>query len=160
ADRKSYEDQLRAERQQHVLEKALMAAMSGDFDGAEKAVDEAELQGVSTGRVRMLRGQIDYHRGDTDTAIRQLETPLQLIPESVAAHAMLTLAYCHTGRGLRMAETERALQTLSPGTPEDYLFKGQVEVLLPFLGRARTQNLDEAIRRRDSVIARVVRTEA
>jgi tetratricopeptide (TPR) repeat protein len=160
ADRKSHEDQLRAERQQYVLEKALMAAMSGDFDGAEKAVDEAELLGASTGQVRMLRGQIAYHRGDTDTAIRHLEQATQLIPESVAAHAMLTLAYYHTGRALRMAETERILQTLSPRTPEDFLFKGQVEVLLPFLGRARTQNLDEAIRRRDSVIARVVRTEA
>jgi tetratricopeptide (TPR) repeat protein len=161
ADLKSHEDQLRAERQQYVLEKALMAAMSGDFDGAEKAIDEAELLGASTGQVRMLRGQIAYHRGDTDTAIRHLEQATQLIPDSVAAHAMLTLAYSHTGRALRMAETERILQTLSPKTPEDFLFKGQVEVLLPFLGRARTQNLDEAIRRRDgSVIARVVRTEA
>src|SRR5262249_31523933 len=47
ADKDQYEQQLQAERRQNALEKALLAAMSGDFEAAEDAIGEAEIQGAS-----------------------------------------------------------------------------------------------------------------
>jgi serine/threonine protein kinase len=160
AEQLAHEEQLQAQRRQNALEKALMAAMSGDFKEAEKEISEAELLGASTGQVHMLGGQVALYRGDTDAAIRHLEQAVRLIPDNVAAHAMLTMAYYHTGQTPRMQEVERVLNTLTPKTAEDFLFKGQVEGQVPPIGRARTQTLDEAVRRRDSVIARVARAEA
>src|SRR5262249_35449616 len=41
-DEEIHAEQLRDERRQRVLERALEAAMSGDLNSAEKAIDEAE----------------------------------------------------------------------------------------------------------------------
>jgi tetratricopeptide (TPR) repeat protein len=157
---KAHEEQLLSVKWQNSLEKALMAAMSGDLSGAEKGIDEAELLGASTGQVRMLRGQVALHQGDVNSAIRHLEQAVQLVPHSVAAHAMLTMAYYHNGQTLRMQEMKQELKTLTPNSAEDFLFKGQVETLTLPADAARMQSLDEAVRRRDSVIARVVRAKA
>src|SRR5262249_21716972 len=81
ADQQAHAERLLAEQRQHALEKALMAAISGDFDGAEKATDEAELLGASAGQVRMLRGQVALHRGDADAALGHLQQAVKLLPE-------------------------------------------------------------------------------
>jgi hypothetical protein len=47
-----------------------MDAMCGDFDAAGKRIDEAELLGASTGQLRLLRGQVAFHRGDMEGAIQ------------------------------------------------------------------------------------------
>src|SRR5262249_6920322 len=147
---------LRAEQRQHALERALMAAMSGDFDGAEKATGEAELLGASTGQVRMLRGQVALHRGDADAAIGHLQQAVKLIPEgqpgAVATQAIRALAYLNISQAPRFAALARELARQSPIPAEDYLFKGLVETMVrPEHG---LRLLDEAVRRRDSVIAR------
>jgi serine/threonine protein kinase/tetratricopeptide (TPR) repeat protein len=185
ADQKAHEERLVAEQRQNALEKALLAAMAGDFEGAEKAIDEAELLGASTGQVRILRGQVALHRGEMDKALQHLEQAVKLLPVgqpgAVAARAMLALAYFNSGQTARLggvplvrrhaqemayfnsgqiARVEQLWQDLDemqPSTPEDYLFKGQVEALINPEGGL--QAVDEAIRRRNSVIARVVRTE-
>jgi serine/threonine protein kinase len=185
ADQKAHEERLVAEQRQNALEKALLAAMGGDFEGAEKAIDEAELLGASTGQVRMLRGQVALHRGEMEKALQHLEQAVKLLPVgqpgAVAARAMLALAYFNSGQTARLggvplvrrhgqelayfnsgqiARVEqlwRDLDEMQPSTPEDYLFKGQVEALMNPEGGLQT--VDEAIRRRNSVIARVVRTE-
>ncbi|HJT32914.1 MAG TPA: protein kinase [Pirellulales bacterium] len=162
ADQKSHDDQLRAERQQHVLEKAMMAAMSGDFDGAEKAIGEAELLGASTGQVRLLRGQVAFNRGEMDIAIEHLEQAGKLLPvgqgSAVAARSMLALAYLNAFQLPRFNELSRELDPLAPITSEDFLFKGLLDTYLhPDRG---LQTLDEGIRRHDSVLARATRLEA
>jgi tetratricopeptide (TPR) repeat protein len=162
-DQKAHEGQLRAERQQHVLEKASMAAMSADFEGAEEAINEAELLGASAGQVRMLRGQVAFHRGDMETAIGHLEQGVRLLPAGqgggVAARALLALACLNASFQLpRFAELSRELDGLLPITPEDFLFKGLLETTIRPERGLRT--LDEGIRRGDSVVARATRLEA
>lgn len=162
ADQGAHEEQLLAERRQSALEKSLLAAMSGDLDGAEAAIDDAELLGASVGQVRMLRGQIAFHRGDMEKAIRRLEQAAKLLPEgqpgAVAVRAMLALTYLY-GLQLQHFDTlSRELDSMSPITAEDYLFKGQFETMLrPERG---LETLNEAIRQHDSILARAARCEA
>src|SRR5439155_12115028 len=118
-------ERLLAEKRHNALEKALMAAMSGDFDGAEKATGEAELLGASTGQVRMLRGQVALHRGDADSAIGHLQQAVKLLPEgqpgAVATRAMLALAYLNVSQAPRFEAVARNLDQQSPITAEDNL---------------------------------------
>ena len=136
--------------------------MSCDFNGAEKSIDEAELLGASAGQVRMLRGQVAFHRGAMEEAIQHLEQAAKLVPVgqpgAVAARAMLALAYANAGQLPRFDEVSREVDQLSPITPEDFLFKGLLETTIrPERGLL---NLDEGIQRQDSVLARVTRLEA
>jgi tetratricopeptide (TPR) repeat protein len=141
-----------------------MAAMSSDFNLAEKSIDEAELLGASVGQVRMLRGQLAFHRGDMEEAIQHLEQAARLVPVgqpgAVAARAMLAVA-CQNAfrfRYSRFVELWRELEQLSPISPEDFIFKGLLEALAnPERG---LQTLDEGIRRHDSILARATRLEA
>jgi serine/threonine protein kinase len=158
ADAVRHEDELRQERQRNAIEKAVLAAMSGDFEGAENAIAEAELHGASTGQVRLLHGQVALHRGKSVEAVEHLKVAVKLLPESVAARALLAQGYSYTGRSTRFEETLQEVERLTPRTPEDYLFKGQAEGTYdPVRG---LQTLDEAFRRRPSAIARLIRGEA
>src|SRR5262249_47430473 len=142
-----------------------LAAISCDFDGAAKLADEAELYGASSGQLRMLRGQLAFHRGDMEIAIQHLEQATKLLPVgqggAVAARAMLALAYLNSIRISRFTELWRALDQLdqlAPITPEDFLFKGLLEATSnPERG---LQTLDAGIRRHDSILGRATRLEA
>jgi len=147
------------ERRQHTIERAMLIAMSGDLDGAEKAIAEAEVLGASHGSVRMIRGQLALHRGDTRKAIEHLEQAVKLLPRSVAAFSLLAEAYTEDGQWDRYEIIFiDHIEKLPAVSPEDYLFKGYAESSLD-PGRG-LETLDEAIRRRDSTIARVLRSVA
>jgi tetratricopeptide (TPR) repeat protein len=162
ADQKAHEEQLLSEKRQNALEKALMAAISGDFDGSEKSVDEAELFGASAGQVRMLRGEVAFHRGEIDKAIQHLEQAVKLVPVgeagAVGRRAMLALAYLNAYQFPRFNELSREVDQLVPITPQDFLFKGLLEAWLH--SERSLQTLDEGVRRHDSVVARATRLEA
>jgi serine/threonine protein kinase len=164
AEQSAHELQLQTERQQNALEKALMAAMSSNFTEAEKSIDEAELLGASAGQVRMLRGQVAFHRGDMEAAIQHLEQAAKLVPVgqggAVAARAMLAVACLKSFRfrQSRFVELWRELEQLAPISPEDYLFKGLLEAQSNPERGLRT--LDEGIRRHDSILGRATRLEA
>jgi tetratricopeptide (TPR) repeat protein len=160
ADRKrqQQEQQLLAEQRQNALEKALLMAVSGDLDGAEKAIQEAELLGASDGQVRMLRGQVALHRGQTQEAVEHLRQAVALLPESVAARCLLAVAYGYAGPWEDYEQTMREAGELTPREPEDYLFKGHAEVLAdPERG---LEMLRESARRRPSPVAYLLCAEA
>jgi len=147
------------EKRQHAIERAMLIAMSADLDGADQAIGEAEILGASHGSIRMIRGLLALHRGDSRQAIMHLERAVELLPGSVAAYSLLATAYWAEGQGDRSEIIfMNHIEKLTAVTPEDYLFKGQVESLMDPPRGLKT--LDEAIRRRDSCIARVVRSEA
>jgi serine/threonine protein kinase len=154
----AYEKRLRAARQGHAEERALLAALRGDAAGADRAIAEAESLGASPGRLSLLRGQVAFHRGDVAAARGHLEMAVRRMPASVAARALLALVFHHSGLGSRFEQTSVELDRLTPHTPEDFLFQGQVEALLR--PERALPTLREAIRRHDSVIARCVRLEA
>ena len=164
AEQKAHEERLLGVQRGNALEQALMAAMSGDLDGAEKLIGEAELLGASTGQVRMLRGQVAFHRGNMETAIQHLEQAAKLLavgqPGAVAARALLALAYANAHKGAEFDAVYQELEKLAPISPEDFLFKGQVEASFLFGHGRGLQDLDEAIRRRpDSSVVRLVGAE-
>jgi serine/threonine protein kinase len=153
------QQQAREEKRQHAVERAMLIAMSGDLKGAEKAIEEAEVLGASPGSVRMIRGLLAIHRGDSRQAIEHLEQAVKLLPRSVAAYALLAQAYSADGQW----DTYESvfldfIEKLPAVTAEDYLFKGSAESAIhPVHG---LEDLDEAIRRGDSTIARVLRAYA
>jgi hypothetical protein len=113
-----------------TIDKALTAAMGGELKAAEKAIAEAEREGASTGQVRMLRGQIALHRGQSREAMQHLEQAVKLLPDSVAARGMLAAAYASDGHWERYDQMMREMEKLTPSTPEDFLFKGYAEANL------------------------------
>jgi tetratricopeptide (TPR) repeat protein/predicted Ser/Thr protein kinase len=152
------DQQRRTENRGHAEEKALLAAMNGDADGATRAIDEAESLGASPGRMTLLRGQVAFHRGDVDAARDHLERAVEQLPDSVAARAMLAMACYHSGHGARFEQVALEVDRMMPQTAEDFLFKGQVESITR--PERAMQTLDEAIRRGDSLVARSVCLEA
>ena len=158
AERRALGLQILSERRANALDRAVVAAMAGDFDEAESATGQAELLGASTGQIRMLRGQVAYHQGDRVSATRHLEQAVKLMPLSVTARSLLARTYLDGGRTADMERLWRDLDWMAPSTVEDYLFKGQVEALIR--PEAGLWLLDEAVRRRNTVISRSVRCEA
>jgi len=145
-------------RLQKAMEDALLAAWSGEFDAAERNIQEAEQLGVSHAWARMLRGQVALHQDRPAEAIQHLEQAVRLLPDSVAARAMLVRATYSDGRwdqGVMMLDE---LGALTPKTAEDYLFLGWARALAsPHRG---LDALDEAVRMRPaSPIARVIRAD-
>jgi tetratricopeptide (TPR) repeat protein len=106
----------------------------------------------------MLHGQVALYQGQMKEAINHLQQAVELQPDSVAAWSMLAVAYNIAGR---MTEYEQALTMatqLPAVTPEDYLFRGHAEQFLDSDRGLKT--LNEAVRRRPSVLARLVRIDA
>jgi tetratricopeptide (TPR) repeat protein len=154
----TYEERIRNEKRQYAEERALLAAMSGDADGAAKAIGEAETLGASAGQMHLLRGQVALQQGDLEPARDHLEQAVAAMPDSVAARAMLALAYFHSGKPARFDQVCVEIDQMTPRTSEDFLFKAQVESIIGRHERA-LQTVDEAIHRHDSIIARSVRLE-
>jgi len=149
--------QVQEEKRQHAIEVAMLNAMGGDLEPAEKAIAEAEVLGASAGSVRMVRGLLAFHQGDTLKAIEHLEQAVKLLPRSVAAHSLLASAYAAEGRwDLYDIMMDSSLK-LTAVTPEDCLFRGHaVSTPNPSEGM---KILDEAIRRRPSTLAHVLRAD-
>jgi tetratricopeptide (TPR) repeat protein len=149
----------RKERVRTALEKGLIAAMSGDFPAAERAAQEAELNGASTGQCRLLRGQVAFYQGDNRQAIVHLEHAVALEPDSVAALGMLALALVNEGAPAEQHRVFEQLERRTAITPEDFLFKGLAESAAD--AKKGLQTLDEAVRLRpNSVAVLLARAEA
>jgi tetratricopeptide (TPR) repeat protein len=141
-----------------ALEKAILAARLEDFDGARHAIREAESGGCSAGQVRMLQGQLELYEGHDMKAIEHLTEAVDLLPESVAAWSMLAVAKRSAGSYSEYQQALARATELVAKSPEDDLFRGHAEVHLdPERG---LRSLDGAIRRRPSVLARLVRLNA
>jgi tetratricopeptide (TPR) repeat protein len=149
--------EMTAFQRQAALDDALLAAMSGDFDAAEAAIQEAELLEASAGWTRMLRGQVALHRGDSREAVEHLEQAVRLLPDSVAARAMLARACIEEGQADRWYAMLDDLDASVPVTPEDHLFRGWARAYID--PQRAMEDLDEAVRRRDSSVSRVIRAE-
>jgi serine/threonine protein kinase/tetratricopeptide (TPR) repeat protein len=147
------------EQRQHAVERAMLIAMGGDLEGAEKAIAEAEVLGASAGSVRMIRGLLAFHRGHILKAIEHLEQAVKLLPRSVAAHSLLAMAYAADARWDLYDTMMNSSEELTAVTPEDSLFRGYAESCVDPPRGLKT--LDEAIGQwPNSPIARVLRTDA
>jgi tetratricopeptide (TPR) repeat protein len=149
------QDRARARLLEEKNRNAYQIATTGDLKRTDKAIKEIEALGASTGQVRLLRGTVAYYRNDAEAAISELEQAVQLLPESVAARALLAMSYTDYGQFQRFEQLIMEMEHLTPSSPEDYLFKGYARQMNePGLGLA---DLDEGIRRRDSPLGRALR---
>jgi serine/threonine protein kinase len=140
------------------ISKAYMVAAGGDLKRTDEAIKEIEALGASTGQVRLLRGVVAYFRQDIASAMSELEQAVKLLPESVAARALLAMSYADAG----VEKSEQfilEMAQLSPSSPEDYLFKGYAREVNE-LGGLGLPDLDEGIQQRDSPLGRALRTFA
>jgi hypothetical protein len=150
--------QLRMERQEHAVEKALEAAMGGHLDKAETDITEAETLEASTAKLLMLRGLVAFHRGDCERALVNLEEAVNLESDSVAARGMLAMAYLSFGDWTQYMQTTTELEMLSPRSAEDYLFKGYSQ---RWTDSAKSlQNLNEAVKLTHSPLALAIRADS
>ena len=144
-----------AEKRQNAIDKALLIAWTGDLDGTEQAIREAELTGASVADLRMLRGALAIHACRYVEAAEHLEQAWKLAPRSVAVTSMLIRAYTSLGQWEKAQPIFAILEHLPPTTPEDFLLRGSLEALVD--PGAGLHTLNEAIRRRPTGIARLHR---
>ena len=108
--------------------------------------------------MRLLRGVVAYFRQDAAGAIRELEQAVELVPDSVAARALLAISYVDNVQFERYEQVMLEMQRLPPSSPEDFLFKGVAQAAL-FLEDGLPL-MDQAIQQRPSNIAYLLRAEA
>ncbi len=141
---------------EQAMDRALTAAMSGDLAEATEQITQAKTHGATTAWVLMLAGQVDLFRGKTEDAVENLEAAVEQDPDSVAAQSMLAYAYLMDGKYTEYTKRVATLDSLSPTTPEDYLFQGRAIGL--FSPKQGIASMNKAIEQRPSShLARVMR---
>jgi tetratricopeptide (TPR) repeat protein len=150
------QDRARLRLLDEKIHNAYLMATSGDLKKTDEAIKAVEALGGSTGQVRLLRGMVAYFRGDADAALSELEQAVKLLPDNVAARALLAASYGDNGQWELYHQNMLEIERLSPYSPEDYLFKGYaLEQSDPGLGLA---DIMEGLRRRDSPVGRALLT--
>jgi serine/threonine protein kinase len=150
-DEKRHRQELLDER----IRNAYLIATSGDLDKTEEAIKKIEVLGGSPGQVRLFRGLVYYFRGEIEPAITEFEQAVKLLPNSVAARALLAITVSIDGQFERGDQLVREMKRLSPASPEDYLFKGHAMWI------DGLETLNEGIRQRpDSPLGRALRAHA
>ena len=142
------------EIQEFIMEWALVEAMSGDRERADKALTIAKLVGASPTRMLLIRAQLEMFDGSLDESVKLLREAVEEDPKSTAAKAMLTMAYGYRGDHRAYAEVHFLLQDAVPETLEDHLFLAQVRLSTDPGEALRLANL--ALVLRDSPITKVV----
>lgn len=140
-------------------ERALIYTLSGDLGSAEALLPDAERLGASPAWLALRRGQIAYQRGDYDRALQLLQESATKSPSGpdLSTRGLLSATYAATYEWELSKKLAEEVMKEQPSTAEEFLFKGLAESLYdPVQG---LKDLDEAVLRRDSVMARVVRAE-
>ena len=156
----AYRNELRmhVERRQNAIDRALTEVMTGNHNKAMEAVRQAELLGAEPGWVRLLEGQVALARGDLSEALQYFERAIGLMPNSVAAHALLGRSYVYLNSyeaGVRM---QAKIAELTPDTLEDRLFLGYYQSV--YAPQDAIKTIDAVIAERNSSVARMIRASA
>ena len=148
--------QTHADMRNQLMEKALVAAMSGRRDEAIAAYEAAQgFGGVSEAWAEMLLGQCDLYNGIMEAAVGHLRRAVDMEPDNLAANAMLAIAYHLTDN---CAEHIRLMNRISSWKPEESLD-------WPILAHAQQtvdtdlayQTIQRMPKKYDSALARLIR---
>ena len=145
-------------QQQQAIDSALVVALTGDLKATEEAIARAEQVGVSAEWLELLRGRVSFHRGDYSAAIQHLETAARSSRPTVAALSLQATAHLAAGSWENYETLLERAEALTSTTAEDFLFRGEAEIYFD-PGQAE-KSLTEAVRRRDTPLARLIRSEA
>ncbi|MBX9581210.1 MAG: serine/threonine protein kinase [Gemmataceae bacterium] len=158
ADRKR-EDEVRLERLQAAMDRALAETMAGRLGEAEAAVRDAERLGASTADLRRLKGQVALWRADFKTAVEELTVATELRPDGMAEWALLASAAFWAGDEARYIQiVGDRLDKTTPRSAEDFLYSGQA-ISINDPGRGLPL-MERAVELRDGAIPRSVRGNA
>jgi tetratricopeptide (TPR) repeat protein len=146
-----------AQRQQ-AIDAALVVALTGDLKATDEAIARVEQIGVSDEWLDLLRGRVAFHRGDYAAAIQHLEAAAQASQPTVASLSLQATAQLAAGSWENYEALLDRAASLPPVTAEDFLFRGEAETY--FDPQLAVRSLNEAVRRRDTPLARLVRAEA
>jgi serine/threonine protein kinase len=149
------QQRLATERRERALEQSVVAAMGGNLEQAEKAINTAESLGASPSQIRMLNGVVSYFRGDFKRAKQHLEQAVELDPNNVAARSLLTRPELNSYDWKRIERLVKSLDGMTPRTNEDYLFKAFAASDVN--SEAAAQALDMAVKRSRLPLARALR---
>lgn len=145
---KKHEAELAAERRQRAMNDAITAAMGGDVRRADAAIREAQAHGATPADVAMLRGLVQYERGNAPAAVENLRLALDLEPDSVAVRSLLGICYHENLDFVTAEKTAGDVRGRRPVTPHDFLFKGYLLGLrqqagegIPLLEEARRHHV-------------------
>ena len=142
ADEHKREEEVRAERKQTAMDKAIVEAMSGDAPSAFQAIAEAERLGAEPGQLNLLRGLVALQYGRVKEAFTHLELANQQLPDSVAAKALLASSRLAGGLFVPYTDLIVEAERLGPNTPEDFIFLGQSLAVMD--ARRGLETLDRA----------------
>jgi hypothetical protein len=115
---------IRQEKLHDTQQKAVHDILMGDFKSAEDAISEAEDLGAPEEWVQWRRGQIAYHNGEWEEAIRLLEPAAAKMPNNLALNWLLVRVYWVNHQDDKEREIERRIDALPPSQEEEYLYKG------------------------------------
>lgn len=139
------------------IDKAFVAATSGDLDEANRAISAAEVSGASATQVSILRGQVAFFQGDFESALTRLEEAVKLEPKNAAARGLLALCFINIGNRTRYLEELKELDKLKEKGDQDFLFKGYAYFwIYPEKGLGI---LDPAVKRKPSPLGRAIRAD-
>ena len=145
-------------QRQQAIDTALVVALTGDLKATEGAIAHAEQVGVSAEWLDLLRGRVAFHRGEYSDAIQYLEAAARSNRPTVAAVALQATAQLAAGSWENYETLLDRAEALTSSTAEDFLFRGEAEIY--FDPAKAERSLTEAVRRRDTPLARLVRAEA
>jgi serine/threonine protein kinase len=158
AESRRREEEVRAEKQRAAIERGMVAAMALDQEAAQAAVADAEALGASAGDLHVLRGYISRYFGDSTTAIKEFRAAVELMPDSVAARALLADALGQAGHYEMSESVLKEAEAMPLLTLEDRLFLGHA--LSTFDPREGLRQLRAAVGKRRSNIGQILLADA
>lgn len=146
------ESELRArltELQVELTDRALDAAISGDLEQANAAIERARVAETDPGLLATLSGLALFYDGQSDKAIRFLEDAVLANPGNSSAWSVLFWAYSHVGRyGSQSRAVEHMALNASTTQPDcDRLLNAQGMLYSTYPKRQIIQRLSDLIRR-------------
>ena len=150
-ERIAAEAKARQEKLQERQQKAIHDILMGDLKSAGKAISEAEDLGAPEEWVQWRQGQIAFHNGDWEEAIRLLEPAAAKMPENLAVHWMLAFIYRVNGDSEESEQIAQRIGSVPPNTEEEFIYKGFAT--MPFTPKESLALFKKAVEERNSLIA-------
>jgi serine/threonine protein kinase len=138
------------------MQQAQYEILQGDFPRAEGTISAAEQLGAPEAWTLWRRGQIAFHCEQYEKAIELLEPAAAQMSDNVALNCMLGSAWHFGRRAKEVFSVESRLESFTPRTPEDLMYKGFFEIHMAD-GVRGLKALDEAMALQPSLIGHTLR---
>jgi serine/threonine protein kinase/Tfp pilus assembly protein PilF len=150
-ERIAAEAKARQEKLQQRKQKAIHDILMGDLKSAAQSIQEAEDLGAPEEWVLWRQGQIAFHNGDWEEAIRLLEPAAAKMPENLAIHWMLAFIYRVNGDSEESEHIAQRISSYPANTEEECIYRGFAT--MPFTPKESMALFKKAVEEGNSLIA-------